>query len=151
MGSAPAVTWTLGRSAQAHDVLGRGALLALHHVELHALALGERLEARALDGRVVDEAVLLTVVTRDEAEALRVVEPLHGTGRTHCRTPRICSRCNRSPARPYVPTASVLVIPALTVGSARDGSGNDAKDPRRRRSLGRNWSPPRGGAVAHLS
>src|SRR5687768_16326525 len=65
------------------DVLGGRALLPLHDVELHDLTLGERLEAVAGDGAVVDEAVLLTVVGRDEAEALRVVEPLHFAGRTH--------------------------------------------------------------------
>src|ERR671937_554339 len=70
-------------AAELLDVLGGRALLALHDVELHALALGERLEPRALDGRVMHEAVLLAVVARDEAEALRVVEPLHGAGRTH--------------------------------------------------------------------
>jgi hypothetical protein len=74
----------------AHDVLGRGALLALHHVELHALTLGERLEAAALDGRVVDEAILAAVLGGDEAEALGVVEPLDGTGRTHPVLSTVC-------------------------------------------------------------
>src|SRR5690606_17029749 len=38
-------------------VLGGRALLALNHVELHALALGEGLEALALDRRMVDEQI----------------------------------------------------------------------------------------------
>src|SRR5690348_2932681 len=42
------------------------ALLALHDVELHRLALGEGLEAFALNGRMVDEAILLSVGGRDE-------------------------------------------------------------------------------------
>src|SRR5688500_1877901 len=68
---------------QLRDVLCGRALLALHHVELDTLTLAQGLEALALDGRVMDEAVLLAALGRDEAEALRVVEPLHGAGRTH--------------------------------------------------------------------
>src|SRR5690348_14188352 len=69
--------------AELGDVLRRGALLALHDVELHPLAFGERLEALALDGRVVNEAVLLAILRGDEPEALGVIEPLHGAGGTH--------------------------------------------------------------------
>src|SRR6188474_3749983 len=68
-------------------VLGGWALGSLDDVELDAVALGERLESGALDRGMVDEAVLLLVITGDEAEALRVVEPFHGAGRTHCDTP----------------------------------------------------------------
>src|SRR5258708_15014001 len=64
------------------DVLRRRALLALHDVELDALAFGERLEALRLDSGVMHEAVLLAVFGRDETKPLRVVEPLHGTGDT---------------------------------------------------------------------
>src|SRR5215212_3034237 len=74
---------TILSAACARDVLGGRALLALHDVELDGLALGEGLEAVALNGRVMDEAVLLAVRGGDEAEALGVVEPLHGAGRTH--------------------------------------------------------------------
>src|SRR5207237_8136246 len=63
-----------------HDILRRRALLALHDVELDPLALGQRLEALCLDRGVVNEAVLLAVLGCDEAETLRVVEPLHDTG-----------------------------------------------------------------------
>src|SRR5688500_3275868 len=49
-------------------------------------ALGQRLEAAALDGGVVDEEVLALVVRGDEAEALLVAEPLHGSG-CHCDAP----------------------------------------------------------------
>src|SRR5688572_18636380 len=73
--------------ADLDDVLCGRALLTLHDVELHALALGERLEALACDGRVMNEAVLLAVLRRNEAEALRIIEPLHGTGGTHVPTP----------------------------------------------------------------
>src|SRR5204863_345452 len=64
------------------DVLRGGALLALNHLELHALAFGERLEALRLNGAVMHEAVLAAILGRDEAEALGVIEPLHGTGDT---------------------------------------------------------------------
>src|SRR5258706_923879 len=59
------------------DVRRRRALLALHDVELHALSLGEALEPRHADRRVMDEHVLRAVVRRDEPETLRIVEPLH--------------------------------------------------------------------------
>src|SRR6185437_855701 len=41
----------------------------------------ERLEAVALNAGVVDEEVAIALIGSDEAEALLVVEPLHGTGR----------------------------------------------------------------------
>src|SRR5688500_14011154 len=74
-------------SADLDDVLGGGALLALDDLELDPVAFLQRLEAVPLNRRIVNEAVLLAVLRRDEAEALRVVEPLHGTGRTHALTP----------------------------------------------------------------
>src|SRR5687768_13590257 len=36
---------------------------------------------------MMDEAILLAITALDETEALRVVEPLHCTCRTHCLTP----------------------------------------------------------------
>src|SRR5512141_239583 len=72
-----------GSTADLDDVLRRRTLLALDDVELDGLALGERLEALSLDGRVMHEAILLAVVRGDEAKALRVVEPLHLAGGTH--------------------------------------------------------------------
>src|SRR5262249_48421752 len=64
------------------DVAGLQALRPLHDLELDALSLGKRLETLSLDRGEVDEDVLATLL-RDETEALRVVEPLHGT-RRHC-------------------------------------------------------------------
>src|SRR5713101_1788939 len=78
-GAAPFVSRYRGR-LQLHDVLSGGALLALNHFELDSLAFGQGLEAILLDRGVMHEAVLFAVLGRDEAEALRVVEPLHGTG-----------------------------------------------------------------------
>jgi hypothetical protein len=49
-----------------------------HDVELHALALGQRLEPVGLDGREVNEELLARVIP-DEAEALGLIEPLHDT------------------------------------------------------------------------
>src|SRR5699024_1202138 len=60
------------------DVLGLRALLSLADLELDALVLLERLEARALDGGVVDEEVGGTVLRGDEPVALLRVEPLDG-------------------------------------------------------------------------
>src|SRR5256885_2164172 len=62
------------------DVGGLRPLLALGHLELHPLVLGECLEAGALDLAEVDEQVLAAAVRGDEAEALLLVEPLHGSG-----------------------------------------------------------------------
>src|SRR6185369_16518133 len=73
----------MGLAPELHDVLSGRSLGALDDVELHTLAFRQRLEAAALDGRVVDEAVLLTVFGRNEPKALGVVEPLHCAGRTH--------------------------------------------------------------------
>src|SRR5215212_1785487 len=62
------------------DVLRLGALLPLGGLELDLRALGERLEAVACDRAVVDEQVLAALVGGDEPIALRVVEPLDGSG-----------------------------------------------------------------------
>src|ERR671915_522285 len=62
---------------------GLRALVARLGVVLDPGALGKRLEAVADDAGVMDEQVLARLVRRDEAEALVVVEPLHGSG-CHC-------------------------------------------------------------------
>src|SRR3954470_21429407 len=70
-------------------VLRLGALLTLDAVELDLRSLGERPEALAVDGAVMDEQVLAARVRGDEAIPLRIVEPLDGSG---------CHVCNTSPA-----------------------------------------------------
>src|SRR5688500_14878658 len=79
--------WPLSRgrsgSGDLGDVLGRRTLVALDDVELDPLALGEALEAAALDRRVMNEQILAAILRRDESEALGVVEPLHFTRVTH--------------------------------------------------------------------
>src|SRR4029077_11151649 len=59
------------------NVRRREALRAARDFERHLITVAEALEAVALDRGVVDEYVL-TLTLRDEAEALRLVEPLHG-------------------------------------------------------------------------
>src|SRR5439155_11157963 len=72
-----------GLGLEGHDVLRGRALCALDHVELDLGALRKAPMAFGLDGAVMAEDVLLAVVTRDEAEALLVVEPLDRSCRTH--------------------------------------------------------------------
>ena len=54
------------------------ALGTLHYVELNGLTFLQALEAVRVDSGVVNENIF-TVLTRDEAEALRVVKPFHST------------------------------------------------------------------------
>src|ERR1700733_14006306 len=61
------------------DVRGSGALGALLGVVAHLRALGQRLEAVALDRTVMYEQILAGVIGRDEPEALLIAEPLHGS------------------------------------------------------------------------
>src|SRR3954462_13247146 len=65
---------------QRGDVDGLRALVAGLGVVGHLRALSQRLEAAGVDAGVVDEEVLAALVRGDEAEALVVVEPLHGSG-----------------------------------------------------------------------
>jgi len=57
------------------------ALLPLDDLELHSIALGERLEAASLDGAEVNEDVG-PPFSRDESVPLRIVEPLHSASKT---------------------------------------------------------------------
>jgi len=59
------------------DVGGARALIGRLDLELYGLILSQSLEAVTGDGRVMDEKILGTVIRRDEAEALLVIEPLH--------------------------------------------------------------------------
>src|SRR6266496_1607427 len=63
---------------------GSRALGALLLVVLDLRALGERFEAAAGDRGVVHEQVVALVVGRDEAKALVVAEPLHGSSGHRC-------------------------------------------------------------------
>src|SRR5262249_19106885 len=105
-------------ATQLRHVLSRGALLALHDVEFNTLAFAERLESAALDRRVMDEAILLSILRRDKAKALRVVEPLNGASRTHCSTPSELI-CRVGSARNAVLTDTVLRDLVLTMDVPR--------------------------------
>src|SRR5262245_44357575 len=88
------------------DVLSRRALLALHDVELHAVAFGEALEAFGLDRRMMDEAVLLAAFRGNEAKPLGVVEPLDRPCGAHCFL--LLQHCvSRSTELPHRPTTCV--------------------------------------------
>jgi hypothetical protein len=58
---------------QVADVRSLRALLALRHLEPHALVFSQRLEARALDFLEVGEEVLAAAIRGDEAKALAFV------------------------------------------------------------------------------
>src|SRR5829696_586111 len=88
-------SWKAVSSDDAH-VGGVGALGALFLLVLDLRAVLERLVAAAGDRGVVDEEVLAVVVGGDEAVALVVAEPLHGSsghqwtsGRRCCETRRM--------------------------------------------------------------
>jgi hypothetical protein len=59
------------------DVLRLRALVALHDLELHGVALFEGLEAGAQDCAVVDENVLVAIITSNETITLLCIEPLY--------------------------------------------------------------------------
>src|SRR6476469_1548944 len=63
------------------DVDGLRPLVAGLGVEGDLGALSQRLEAVSGNAAVADEQILPAVLRRDEAEALVVVEPLHGSSR----------------------------------------------------------------------
>src|SRR5262245_49196850 len=67
-----------GVSLHFPDVGRLQALGASRHLELDLIALAEALEALSLDGAVMDEDVLAALLG-DEAESLRIVEPLHSS------------------------------------------------------------------------
>src|SRR6185436_16671132 len=67
--------------------VGRGRTLrALLQFVRHLLTFSQRLEAAALDGRVMHEDVLAAVIRGNEAKTLAVVKPLHGSF-THLKSP----------------------------------------------------------------
>ncbi len=78
--------------ADGGNVFCRRAFLTLDYVKLNLRTLGERLEAFSLNGAVVDEAVLATVLGRDKAKAFAVVEPLHCSSGTHYYSLVLCGR-----------------------------------------------------------
>src|SRR6516165_5302707 len=110
------------------DVRRLLALRARDQVELHPFPLGERAEAARADGREVHEDVL-SRVRRDEAEALRVVEPLHRALHASFRRPRLRRRPRRTRTTAAPGTvasagaATTAVAPAITRTRARSCTG----------------------------
>src|SRR6185295_8171155 len=118
------------RLLDAGHILRGGTFLALHHVELHLLSLAKRLEAAAGNGGVMNEAVFPTIITSDEAEALAVVEPLHGPFGAHTRTPCCVFDVRRSAGLPYWPmVASVSRSDAPAQGCRGTRGAKQKKDP----------------------
>jgi len=76
----------VGVLAYDRDVGGLKTLGSLGHVVLHRCSLAQSSKAFSLDRAVMDEHVL-TICASDEAKALGIVEPLHGTGFSHPGTP----------------------------------------------------------------
>jgi len=68
-------------SGKGSHVLRLNALGPPRLVELDLLPLGQGAETVRLDGSVVVDDVVAAIGLRDEAEALRIVESLHGTSR----------------------------------------------------------------------
>jgi hypothetical protein len=66
-------------SLELDDFSGARALVARLDAELDTVAFVQIAIALGLDGRVMDENVLLAVLWRDEAEALLAVEKLDST------------------------------------------------------------------------
>src|SRR5579862_2264997 len=93
-----------GSTTQLRHVLRGGALLSLNDVKLDLLAIGERLESVALDGRVMDEAILRAALGCDETKALRVVEPLYCANCACHLSYSMKKCCVRSPGMPHSPT-----------------------------------------------
>ena len=63
------------------DIRGLQSLRTFDHIELHLSAFLQRAEAASLNRAEVDEHILAPV-SRDEAKAFRIVEPLDGSGLT---------------------------------------------------------------------
>src|SRR5829696_4939414 len=98
------------------DVDRLRALVALLLLVGHLRALGERAVPVGVDAGVMDEEVAAALVRGDEAEALLVAEPLHGSGR-HCPALHCwCAACaedavSNGPA--YVALLSAGISPGL--------------------------------------
>src|SRR6185436_11488362 len=78
---------------------GLRSFLALHDLELHAIAFSERLEATALNRAVMHEHIR-TSLAGDESESFGVVEPLHRAGNArhwNCSSSVSVMRRGRSP------------------------------------------------------
>src|SRR4030095_6704171 len=94
------------------------ALGALRHLERHLITVREALDAVAFDRRVVDEYIL-ALTLRDEAKALRLVEPLHGAS-VHWGTFLLCQNLFDSGRTPSNATAASRSDRPVSVLRAHD-------------------------------
>src|SRR3954463_8969863 len=78
------------------DVLRRWSLHGLNQVEFDSIALPQRPEPVTLNGRMMDEAVLLTGFGGDEAETPAFVKPLDGADVAHGSAPGVVAAPTRS-------------------------------------------------------
>src|SRR5450631_2447510 len=81
--NAPPSDVLVKRTSDWSDVLRLQSLRALDDLEGDLLAFGQGPKSIRLDGGVVAEHVFSAPLLCNETEALRVVEPLHGTN-CHC-------------------------------------------------------------------
>jgi hypothetical protein len=77
---------TRSGSGNLDDVPGLETLRSLHHIEADAVALAQGLEPLRDDEGLADEDVR-AALPHDEAKALVLVEPLHGTLLSHTLAP----------------------------------------------------------------
>src|SRR5688500_1755198 len=122
------------------DVRGVGALGADLSLVADLRALGERLEAVAGDARVVHEQVLALIVGRDEAEALVVAEPLHGSGCHFVFPPGRSVRAKRGRCEEQLLRDAGTTLPG-TVARPADGQCSPRE---RQATTARNWRTARG-------
>src|SRR5689334_17374074 len=128
------------------DVLRLQALRSAAHVERHLLSLGEGAKPLRVDGGVMDEDVLASAVLGDEAKALRIVEPLHGTGSHASRFAVLAvGRKRRAVSSPLGRRTAKNCAQAQTRSQARTTCGA-----RRRRLTRRAVGGRAGACVKHL-
>src|SRR4029079_19083910 len=80
---------------------------------------GERLEAATLNGRVMNEAVLLPAFRRDKAEALLIVEPLDRASRTHMSYSSCSLLCSEFEDTVRTNTTCFVIMPSRWVSRDR--------------------------------
>src|SRR3981081_934784 len=92
----PACSAAVVRGSERLNVRRPGTLRALLGVIAHLRALGQRLEAVALDRAVVNEQVLAGVIRCDEPKSLVVAEPLNSSCCHDAPPGSVCSETRRT-------------------------------------------------------
>src|SRR4051812_39504392 len=113
------------------DVHRLRTLVARLLLVLDLRVLGERLETLAIDSRVVDEQVTVSVVRSDEAVALLVVEPLDGSGRHELPLPACARPVFRRESAPRHLQCSTTPAHAGPDGTTLPGEGGGRERNRR--------------------